>query len=685
MKKQLVFILFGGLVASSAFAYSTRPMTVVKGTDAAGLVTATCTFAEDTTGLVTKYNLYVVWADADAGRELAAWPNKRKVAEVTPTDSRVVVLFPNEALSARAVRVILGEPTFATRDDGLALIDYVEAKNAGAWVNTEYTPSGTASFDMTFAITNRPGKSNHATLFCARDLNQTDNATYTLFVQQLYDNGGYRWRLDYGNTSGGYTEGDLGFTHSFSPYRVQTSATGRAATMTLTKWNGENQSATTINSLVTAGSTLHLFGCLNKDGTKGNFGRFLCWGFRATDNGELKLNLLPAKKTETIEGVEKTTFGLYDTVAKKFLTSGDANKPLSADAAVTAPLEETSESFLFENDREAERSMTIVPRIPDGKEYATSVAISLPATNTQIPYSLEAVYPDGTTLPVAEIDDRMQTVTFAMPPHRKRANRQTLQFRLAPKLPVGYELVPYAIKTGSKASNGARIETDYKANGATVVATKMSVVTETLDGTPAATIFCSRSSAQLDKDNPGQCAFLTYSGTAKKFYWRYDYNAALGSSQTQGALDTVYTLQIGTPGGLQVTSETSSYVIDGARTAAEFEAKGEMMLFASYKGFTDSNGKRTFTDIGNSRGMHIYWLTVKDATGDIMTLVPVKCTAEGENQGKVGFWDFKNERFVKSSCKDEFTAPEGDETSPLVRLSEPYATPEQIGLVVIVY
>ena len=681
-----------GLAASSAFAYSTRPMSVVKGTDAAGRATVTCTFAEDTTGLVTKYNLYVVWADADAGRELAAWPNKRKVAEVTPTTNQIVVPFPMDALKARVARVILGEPTFATRDDGLALIDYVEAKSAGAWVNTEYTPSGTASFDMTFAITNRPGKSNHATLFCARDLNQTDNATYTLFVQQQSDDGGYKWRLDYGNTSGGYTEGDLGFTHSFSPYRVQTSASGKAATMTLTKWNGENQSATTINSLVTAGSTLHLFGCLNKDGTKGNFGRFLCWGFRATDNGELKLNLLPAKKTETIEGVEKTTFGLYDTVAKKFLTSGDAKKPLSADAAVTAPLEETSESFLCENDYAVERSMQVVPVAPEGKDYVTALDIALPLSDTKVPYRLSAVYPDGTTRVIGMADNRAANFHFVLPPHKNVETRKTVKVRLEPDLPAGYELLPYVRKTGSNSgADGARIVTDYKMNGTSVVNAKVRFVGVS-GRTSAWTLFCSRSADTLKEDNPGQAGFLTWNKNYGKAYWRYDYNTANGSNSTQGGTNVIYTLTFSTPGGLQIVSPTSQYVVDGSREAATFEAKGEMMLFASYKGIgTDKNGNRTFSEIGNNRDTDIFWLTVKDATGDIMTLVPAKCTAEGENQGKVGFWDFKNECFRASSSAQAFVDPNAGEEEPekeassLVRETEFFSTPEQIGITVMVY
>lgn len=125
----MLVIFLGGLVASSAFAYATRPMSVVRGTDSSGRITATCTFTEDTTGFVEKYNLYVVWADTDAGTRLKDWPNKQLVCAVTPDMNQVVFPFPENALMARVVRVILGEPTYASREDGLALIDYVEAKS----------------------------------------------------------------------------------------------------------------------------------------------------------------------------------------------------------------------------------------------------------------------------------------------------------------------------------------------------------------------------------------------------------------------------------------------------------------------------------------------------------------------------------------------------------------------------
>ena len=680
--------LLGGLVASSALAYSTRPMTVVKSTDASGRITATCTFAEDTTGLVEKYNLYVVWGDTDAGRQLADWPNKRMIAEVTPNDSQVVVRFPDEALNASFVRVILGEPTYSTvpREDGITLLDYVEPSKAGTWLATDYTPSGTASLDMEFSMTKGPGRNTYATVFCARNTANTDHATYTAFIHQIDDNGGYTWRLDYGNSaSSTETDGDLGFKTDGQRCHVRTTATGASVTMTVQHGSGATQETTTTKSLRNAGKPLCLFACLNAGGSHGNYATYRCYGFRATEAEEVKVNLLPARETKTVDGVEKTTYGLYDTVAGKFFSSGDPSFPLTTADGATASLAicDSSEVFASENDREVERSMKIVPHGPEGKNYTTSVTISMPATNTKIPYRLEAVYPDGTTLPVAEVGDRATNVTFVLPPHRNRENRKTLQFRLAPKLPVGYELVPYATKTGSTSSNGARIETDYFVNRDTVVSAKLCFRPDKAEITSAGTIFCSRSSDKVNADNPGQYAFLTYNKNESKFYWRYDYYDALGSNSTQGSTNVVYTLRIGTPGGLQVTSETSSYVVDGARKAPEdeFVAKGAMMLFASYTGFKDDGVKRTFTGIGNSRGMHIYWLTVKDATGDIMTLVPVKCTAEDE----VGFWDFKGKRFLKSShATDSFSAPEGDMDQSLIRLSESYTAPETIGLMMIV-
>ena len=109
------------------------------------------------------------------------------------------------------------------------------------------------------------------------------------------------------------------------------------------------------------------------------------------------------------------------------------------------------------------------------------------------------------------------------------------------------------------------------------------------------------------------------------------------------------------------------------------------MLFASYKSIGTKDGNQTFGSVGNNRRTDIYWFTMSDANGAVFTLVPVKCTLDGENKDKVGFWDFANQRFWSSASNTAFEAPEGNETSPLVRLSEPFMAPEYIGMMVIVY
>jgi hypothetical protein len=109
-----------------------------------------------------------------------------------------------------------------------------------------------------------------------------------------------------------------------------------------------------------------------------------------------------------------------------------------------------------------------------------------------------------------------------------------------------------------------------------------------------------------------------------------------------------------------------------------------MMLFASYKGVGTSGDAQTYSEVGNNRRMDVFWLTVKDATGDKFALVPVKCTAEGENKDKVGFYDFVGERFLPSSTSTAFVEPETTEKSPLVVESETFLAPEMKGLVVII-
>jgi hypothetical protein len=116
--------------------------------------------------------------------------------------------------------------------------------------------------------------------------------------------------------------------------------------MTVTKWDGVSNSTPTAGTLGTAGSTLCLFACVNVNQDHDNYAKMLCYGFRATDAGVLRLNLLPAKKTEG----GTTTYGLYDTVANEFRVSGNSKYPLSAAAAVVNALDECSEAFVFEND-----------------------------------------------------------------------------------------------------------------------------------------------------------------------------------------------------------------------------------------------------------------------------------------------------------------------------------------------
>lgn len=680
MRKRLITFAVASFATASAFAYATRMMSVVKGVNASGQMIATCSFSDDDSGFVEKYGLYVVWADVDVGPRLTAWPNKRKICDVTSDMTQTVVVFPSEAVRSRVARVILGDPTYSARADGLELIDYVESTRAGSWVDTQYTPTGTASFDMMFAITNRPGKDKHATLFSARALsNSVDNATYTLFVKQQYQDGGYIWRLDYGTGAGAYTEGDLGFTHGLPAYRVRTTATGQSATMTVTKWDGVSNSAPTAGTLGTAGSTLCLFACVNVNQEHDNYAKMLCYGFRATDAGVLRLNLLPAKKTEG----GTTTYGLYDTVANEFRVSGNSSYPLSAAAAVVNALDECSEAFVFENDTGAERSMQVLPIIPEGKDYARALGIAVPASDTEIPYRISAVYPDGTTRVIGNVDSNATNIHFALPPHRGVEVRKTLKVRLEPIVPDGYELLPYVHKAGSSGSTGARIDTDYKMNGASSLEAKIRFV-----GVPGATsawtVFCSRSASTLSEDNPGQAGFLTWSKDSSKAYWRYDYATSNGSNTTRGDTNVVYTLKFSTPGGLQVASDTSQYIVDALRANEDFEAKGEMMLFASYTAIGTKDGKRTYSGVGNNRATDIFWLTVKDVSGDKFTLVPVKCTAEGENKDKVGFYDFVGQRFLTSSTSTPFVEPETTEKSPLVVESETFLAPEMKGLVVII-
>jgi len=75
-------------------------------------------------------------------------------------------------------------------------------------------------------------------------------------------------------------------------------------------------------------------------------------------------------------------------------------------------------------------------------------------------------------------------------------------------------------------------------------------------------------------------------------------------------------------------------------------------------------------------------MAFKDSGGDVFALAPVTCTAEGENNGKVGFYDFAGGKFMPSSSSTAFVA--GGEGCAFVVTTDEFSAPERQSFVVIV-
>ena len=686
MRKLLITLAIASFGTATAFAYATRMISAVLGANEQGQLAATFGFSPDTSGVVEKYGLYVVWGDVDAGSVFSAWGHRQKLTDVTPEMLSHSAVIPSEALMATKMRFFLAEPTYVQRTDGISFVEYVRS-DGNVILGSGYTPNKTTAIDCEFKVPGSLADNTYYTIFCSRNTSDSkDYKTYTFFLH--YKDKKHTFRLDYGaKSSTSETQTDLGFTIG-QRHRLTTTPADDGYSLTATLERGaSSQSVTATGNLDNGCSNeLSLFGCSGKnlDDGRGNYAKMVFYGFRAVENGEVKLNLLPAKKTETVDNEEKVTYGFYDSVTGNFKSSL-TDTALSGGDSVS--LSECSTLFSFDVDTTAERTMRCIPTMsPDG-QHVKSVSLNFPESTSPIPYVLSAVTPDGTVTKLADIGQNAAFITYALPAS-SGSGKATVKFRLEPGLPIGYELLPYVEKRASQASSaGAAITTEYCANGTTEFGAKVRCIYESGFGTTAWAMFCSRSASELKTDHPGQALFLTSDSNGKPAYWRYDYGTSNGASSALKAVgDMVYTIKSAVPGGLQVRSASGAYdgVIEASRTPSEFTSAGCMMLFASYKGVGTSGDAQTYSEVGNNRRMDVFWLTVKDAAGDKFALVPVKCTAEGENQDKVGFYDFVGERFLPSSTSTAFVAPETEEKSPLVVESETFLAPEMKGLVVMI-
>jgi len=660
------------LAVHSAFAFSTRAMKTTFGRDMDGRWTAHFAFAPDNSGFVAKYGLYVAWADSNMGLRLSGWANRAKLADVTPETASFAYVLSGDAASARCVRFFLAEPTLssAAREDGVELVESVSTAlsgKTGCLVSTGYKPTGTSALE-TMCFLAGPGDSKFAALFCARDTSSAANAkTYTSFLHQK--DGAYFWRVDYGSSAS--TELNLGFSGG-ETNRIVVTADGSLANMAIETGTGKTGLcvSTALGGLEEAGNELALFGSYGKDHSDnlGNYATSTLWGFVARDGDEVKVNLLPATKTEG----EVKTAGLYDVVSGEFRESLTST-PLSA--SESAPLLEDCSDLL---DLEVvnvglERTMRAVPTVLSNGTVA-KVDFYFPPAEMDVPYELSAVYSDATNK-IADVGAETAHVRYIVPPHRGVEARKKVSFMLQPAYPDGYTPLLYVTKPGDgggNKANGAYIVTTNKVNGTTEFRGKVTL--KKVSGESSAwAVFCARSASALSATDPGLALFALNSNK-----WRYDYNAAGGPDEGLAATNTPSTLHARVPGGLSVTTDSSSITYGATRTAAEFESKGPLVLLASYTGVSGTS----ISGIGNNRTLDVHWMAFKDSGGDVFALAPVTCTAEGENNGKVGFYDFAGGKFMPSSSSTAFVA--GGEGCAFVVTTDEFSAPERQSFVVIV-
>jgi hypothetical protein len=103
-------------------------MSVVVEANEQGQLAATFGFSPDTSGVVEKYGLYVVWGDVDAGSVFSAWGHRQKLTDVTPEMVSHSAVIPSEALMATKMRFFLAEPTYVQRTDGISFVEWNTGK-----------------------------------------------------------------------------------------------------------------------------------------------------------------------------------------------------------------------------------------------------------------------------------------------------------------------------------------------------------------------------------------------------------------------------------------------------------------------------------------------------------------------------------------------------------------------------
>ena len=640
------------LAASGAFARGTRNISVsTSGSD--GVVrSATLTFSPDDGTLVESYDLYVAKGDDDYGPDISLWPWTNKLATIASNvNSYDVSDIQAVAGNWSYVRFFLKNPTYVTRTDDLKILDRITSNGNQSLVVTNYKPLATARFDYEVAFPQMPDKGKYYCVFCARR-SSSPTQTYTSFLHGN-DNSTYTWRMDYGTTA--EHEGSLGCVANATNWF---STVGTGNSVVLGNWvKGAYSSATTNypSGFTQTPNDLMLFASYSNsasDKTLGNYAKMALFAFRATENGSIVHNLLPAKKGDVA--------GMYDAVDGKFYASrtttafseGEIEGPdLLESSAVVA---RASEEELVVRD-ELKRPFEIVPSY-DAAGRATSVRFDFGKSDVSITQRVTAVFGQSRVVVTNLPPGKAASFVYEMP----RTLSSTCLFEVEPLLPEGYSPLEYmetSASTDNSSGQGCFLDTGYTPSGTTSVKAKVACLS-LKNAKSNWTLFCSRNGQDA---GPGNAVFSMFALNSFKF--RFDYAFAGGSPTSADAFSvgSPFEIACSVPGGYKVTqADGSSATYASGLVASVFTASGPMRLFASYK---DGN----LNSVANGQPMRVYDYLVRDIDGEQLTLVPAKNAA-----GVVGLWDFKTGTFRTSSGTVAFSAGEAASVSAFLQTTEAY-------------
>ena len=636
------------MISSGVFARGTRSISVATGVSDGVVRSATLKFSPDDGTLVESYDLYVAKGDADYGPDISMWPWTSKLATIASNDNSYEINDIDSSVGEWTyARFFLKNPNYVTRTDGLKILDKITSSGAQKILISGYKPLSIARFDYEIAFSEMP-KDGFYCIFCARN---SKSNTYTSFLH--HKNNTTTWRMDYGATAEHMD--NLGCVVN-ATNRFSTVGTG--CSVVLGNWvNGTYSPVTTDypSGFVQAGNDLTLFASYSSSATEttlGNPAKMTMFAFRATENGLIVHNLLPATTNNNVAG-------LYDVVDGKFYAS-TSSTPFSAGTIEGPDLVESSTAVLREPPEERvardelKRPYEIVPSY-DAAGRATSVRFDFEKSDVSITQRVTAVFGRNrvvvTNLPPGEAASFVYDIPLASSP--------TCLFEVEPLLPDGYSPLEYMETSASNDNNnrqGCFLDTGYTPRGTTSVKAKVACLSLKNDKSNW-TLFCARNGQDA---GTGNAVFSMFALNSLKFRFDYAFQRGTDTSANAFSVGSPFEIVCSVPGGFNVTqTDESSATYALGIGYANFTASGSMRLFASYT--------NSLSSVGNGQPMRVYDYRVRDIDGEQLTLLPAKNSA-----GVVGLWDFKSGTFRTSSGGVAFSAGEAESISAFLQTTEAY-------------